>query len=45
VNLADDTLAWELCSDGSWRPVETTVGVNTHDRLQELAEARAATRP
>ncbi|MFO7589783.1 MAG: hypothetical protein R6X23_02655 [Acidimicrobiia bacterium] len=45
VNLADDTLAWTLCPDGSWRPVETTVGVNTHDRLQELAEARAAIRP
>ena len=40
VNLADDVLAWELGPDG-WSKVPTTAGVNTHDRLQELAEARA----
>ena len=45
VNLADDVLAWELCSDGSWRPIETTVGVNTHDRLRELADTRSEARP
>ncbi|MGH8901432.1 MAG: RNA degradosome polyphosphate kinase [Egibacteraceae bacterium] len=43
VNLADDTLAWELTADGSWVKVPTTVGVNTHRRLQELALER--TRP
>jgi polyphosphate kinase len=40
VNLADDVLAWELRLDG-WRKVRTKVGINAHDRLQELAEARA----
>jgi len=40
VNLADDVLAWELGPDG-WSKVPTTTGINTHDRLQELAEARA----
>jgi polyphosphate kinase len=41
VSLADDVLAWELGPDG-WAKVPTTSGVRTHDRLQELAEARAA---
>jgi polyphosphate kinase len=41
VNLADDTLAWELGSDGAWSRVRTVRGVNTHERLQELALARA----
>jgi polyphosphate kinase len=40
VNLADDVLAWELGSDG-WHKVPTTVGVNAHEYLQTLAEARA----
>jgi polyphosphate kinase len=40
VNLADDVLAWELRSDG-WRKVRTKVGVNAHERLQELAQSRA----
>ena len=44
VNLADDVLAWELRSDGSWQPIETTVGVNTHDRLRELADTRSGAR-
>ncbi|MGH8896626.1 MAG: RNA degradosome polyphosphate kinase [Egibacteraceae bacterium] len=44
VNLADDTLAWELGDDGSWAKVPTTVGVNTHRRLQELALERALSR-
>jgi polyphosphate kinase len=42
INLADDTLAWTLGSDGSWSKVTTTAGVNAHDRLQELALQRAA---
>jgi len=45
VNLADDVLAWELCPDGSWRPVATVAEVNTHDRLREIAETRSGTRP
>jgi polyphosphate kinase len=40
VTLMDDVLAWELRPDG-WRKVRTKAGVNAHDRLQELAEARA----
>ena len=40
VNLADDVLAWELLPDG-WRKVRTKTGVNAHERLQELADARA----
>ncbi|MGH8887612.1 MAG: RNA degradosome polyphosphate kinase [Egibacteraceae bacterium] len=44
VNLADDTLAWELEADGSWAKVATTVGVNTHHRLQELALERVRSR-
>ena len=39
VNLADDVLAWELGPDG-WTKVPTKAGVNTHERLQALAEAR-----
>jgi polyphosphate kinase len=42
MNLADDTLAWALEADGSWRKAPTTAGVNAHDRLQELALQRAA---
>jgi polyphosphate kinase len=40
INLTDDVLAWEL-GRGGWTKVPTTTGINTHDRLQELAEARA----
>jgi polyphosphate kinase len=40
VNLADDVLAWELRRAG-WSKVKTKVGVDTHKRLQELAEERA----
>jgi polyphosphate kinase len=40
VSLADDVLAWELTGDG-WRKVSTKAGVNAHERLQMLAEARA----
>ena len=40
VNLADDVLAWEL-RPGGWNKVKTKAGLNTHRRLQELAEERA----
>jgi polyphosphate kinase len=40
INLADDTLAWELASDGTWHRVPTAEGVDTHRQLQELAIAR-----
>jgi polyphosphate kinase len=41
VNLADDTLAWELSSDGQWTPVPRVATVDTHLRFQELAAVRA----
>ena len=44
VNLADDSLAWELHPDGTWIKVPTKVGVNAHRRLQELALERARRR-
>jgi polyphosphate kinase len=40
VNLADDTQAWELGSDGTWSRVPTTRGIGTHAALQELAVQR-----
>ena len=39
VNLADDVLAWELGPEG-WSKVATKAGVNAHEHLQALAEAR-----
>ncbi len=37
IALADDVLAWELCSDGRWQRVPTVNGLNSHKRFQELA--------
>jgi polyphosphate kinase len=42
IDLADDTLAWELTADGSWRKIETVVGIHAHRRLQDAALARVA---
>src|SRR5205085_3531656 len=41
IHLADDTLAWPLGPDGDWTKVPTTVGVNAHERFQQLARERA----
>ena len=41
INLSDDTLAWELGSDGEWRRVSKGAGVDTQIRLQEIALRRA----
>jgi polyphosphate kinase len=41
TELADDVLAWELRPDGTWHKAPTSVGINTHARLQELAGQRA----
>ncbi len=41
LDLADDTLAWELAADGNWQKIPTRVGVSTHRALQEMAVARA----
>jgi len=40
--LADDVLAWELDADGTWHKVPTRSGINAHQRLMELAQARVA---
>ena len=42
VNLADDTLSWELGPKGEWEHVTRTKTVDAHLRFQELAEARAS---
>jgi len=42
VLLADDNLAWELDTDGSWHRVVGTSVVDSHVALQELARARAS---
>jgi polyphosphate kinase len=44
VDLVDDILAWDLHADGTWHKLETVVGIETHLRLRELAEARAPVR-
>jgi polyphosphate kinase len=44
INLADDVLAWELGPDAVWRRVEGNGQVDTHLRLQELAQARGRRR-
>ena len=41
VNLADDTLAWELDEHGHWHHVDGGGTVDTHLRLQEIARTRA----
>jgi len=41
IELSDDVLAWELGPEGTWHKVPTVVGVNTHERLQELAVERS----
>ena len=41
VSLADDVLAWELESDGSWHRVPRGPGVNAQERLKELALQRS----
>jgi len=40
ILLADDVLAWTLDGDGTWTKVPTERGVNTQQRLQELAAER-----
>jgi 8-oxo-dGTP pyrophosphatase MutT (NUDIX family) len=41
VSLADDLLAWDLQSDGSWVKAVTLHGLNTQLRLEELAVERS----
>jgi polyphosphate kinase len=44
VNLADDTLAWELHPNGGWTRADGSGTVDTHLRLQEIARTRARRR-
>ena len=41
ANLRDDRLAWFLDGSGVWTRQDGTVGVDVHEKLQELARARA----
>jgi polyphosphate kinase len=41
VELVDDVLAWDLDGEGHWHKVPTVRGLNTQDRLQELAVMRS----
>lgn len=40
VLRADDTLAWELTTDGTWRKVASGIGVDSHETLARLAVQR-----
>jgi polyphosphate kinase len=44
INLSDDTLAWTLEPDGTWRKVPTVRGIESQVRFQELAVARSKVR-
>jgi polyphosphate kinase len=44
VVLADDELAWELCSDATWHKVPITKHFNAQHHFQELALSRARRR-
>jgi polyphosphate kinase len=41
IQLADDTLAWELQPDGTWRKIPTKRRLNAQEQLGELAIERA----
>jgi polyphosphate kinase len=41
VNLADDTLAWNLHADGTWRHVAGPGAMNAHERFHQLAIGRS----
>jgi polyphosphate kinase len=41
IELADDTLAWELQADGSWRKIPTKRRLNAQEQLAALALERA----
>jgi len=40
VCLGDDLLAWDLLPDSTWAQVEPSVGLDTHQTLQERARQR-----
>ncbi len=37
--MSDDVLAWSL-HDERWEKVPTVEGINSHERMQELSDAR-----
>ncbi len=39
INLADDSLAWDLMPDGSWRRVENRTGFEAHTEFERVALA------
>ena len=39
INLADDSLAWDLMFDGSWRRVENCTGFEAHTAFERVALA------
>lgn len=41
IELADDVLAWAGNPDGTWTKVPETAGIDTHQRLLDLATERA----
>lgn len=45
VLMADDRLAWDLHSDGTWVKAHSTANVDTHLSLRALAHARSVLRP
>jgi polyphosphate kinase len=44
IDLSDDTLAWELTAEGSWRKLPMVAGISAHRALHEAAIARAQPR-
>jgi polyphosphate kinase len=41
IELSDDTQAWELGANGTWRRVSSTRGIDAHRQLEDLAVQRA----
>ncbi len=44
IDLADDALAWELRTDGTWFKLPRRAGINAHRLFQELAISRSRRR-
>jgi polyphosphate kinase len=44
IEMADDTLAWELGGNGTWHKIPLTVGLNAQRQFQDMALLRARRR-
>jgi polyphosphate kinase len=44
ISLTDDRLAWSLDGSGTWTKRRGTVGIDAHQRFQQLANARSHVR-